>query len=177
MSIIFARKQKAFTLIEVLIVIGIIGILAGIVIVSFAGAQEKARVAKARVDIKQIHSAIILLQADTNLWPGHKNPNEIESGAGGNEICPDGCTYKLSDCWSGIICNPNPPNNYLGWDGSYMPEIPLDPWDNEYFFDTDYDIDPGSGEIWAAVIGSYGPNGVGNNQYDEDDVIYVLRSE
>ena len=30
------------------------------------------------------------------------------------------------------------------------------------------------GEKWVVVIGSYGPDGVGLNQYGEDDIIYVV---
>lgn len=146
-------------------------------LVNFGSSREKARIVRARVDMKQIHNAITLLHMDTGEWPGHKTPDEVEPGSADNEICSDGCSYELSDCMAGLVCNPSPPDEYAGWQGPYIPSIPEDPWGNEYFFDTDYDINPEAGETWAAVIGSYGSNGEGLNQYDEDDVIRVLKSE
>jgi hypothetical protein len=58
-----------------------------------------------------------------------------------------------------------------------MPTIPLDPWGHPYFFDTDYDIDPSGGVTNAAVIGSFGPNGVGQNVYDSDNIYIKLVQE
>lgn len=43
------KKIRSFTLIELLVVIAIVGILAGIIIVSMAGATEKAIIAKSQV--------------------------------------------------------------------------------------------------------------------------------
>ncbi|MFH0951691.1 MAG: type II secretion system protein GspG [Patescibacteria group bacterium] len=61
-------------------------------------------------------------------------------------------------------------SNYLNWEGPYLSVLPLDPWDHNYFFDTDYTID---GQP-QAVVGSYGPNGEGLNDYDDDDIIIQL---
>lgn len=61
---------------------------------------------------------------------------------------------------------------YLNWKGPYMGVIPKDPWGNNYFFDTDYDI---GGGVMRVVLGSYGPNGVGNNLYDADDIRLILQ--
>jgi len=166
-----------FSLIELLIIISIIGSLALIVLVNIGPAREKARIARAKIDIRQIYNAIVLLEADSEEWPGHQAPFIVAAGASNNEICADGCSYGLSDCEAGLACDPSFPNEYPNWQGPYMENIPEDPWGNEYFFDTDYDIEPGAGEKWAVVIGSYGPNGQGNNQYDEDDVTYLLISE
>ncbi len=173
----FIFLTSAFTLIEVLIVISILAIISGIVLSSLQGSREKAKISRARSDIRQIYNAIILLEGDTGEWPGHQRPYVVATGADDNEICGGGCNYGLDDCMAGLICNPEFPNDYVGWNGPYIGKIPLDPWGNEYFFDTDYDIQQGSGEKWAVVVGSYGPNGQGLNQYDEDDIIYVVISE
>jgi len=170
-------KQKGFTLIEILIVITIIGVLASIIYSSVNSAREKAKIASARIEVKQIFNSIAILENDTGEWPGHKKPYEIERAMGSNEICGDGCTYGLNDCRSGLVCNPEPPDDYTNWQGPYLKEIPEDPWGNDYFFDTDYDVDPGSGIKWGIVVGSYGPNETGNNLYDNDDIIYILSSE
>jgi len=166
-------NKKGFTLIELLVVIGIIGILAGIVLVSLGRAKERANIAKAKMEARNIYNAFIILEADTGEWPGHQEPFKVNQGDT-NEICPDGCTYSLSDNRAGLV---GTDGDYPNWSGPYLNEIPKDPWGHEYFFDTDYDIQPGAGEKWAVVLGSYGPNGVGNNQYDSDDVIYVITSQ
>lgn len=165
-------KQQGFTLIELLLVIAIIGILATIIIINVNSAREKAKIVKARMEVRQIYNAIIFLQDDTAEWPGHKEPYDIEDGSNGNEICPDGCTYDLTDCWAGLLCS----DTYQNWQGPYWPSaISLtDSWGHQYFFDTDYDMDPTGAEKWAIVVGSYGPNGVGNNNYDTDNIIYIL---
>jgi prepilin-type N-terminal cleavage/methylation domain-containing protein len=169
------NSKSGFSLIEILIVIAIIGILAGIILVNVSIAREKAKIAKARMEIKQIYNAFIKFDADTEQWPGRRKSNQIECpGTYPNEICFDGCDYGLSDCRAGLICD-DPDTPYRNWKGPYIirEENLIDPWGHEYFFDTDYYVD---GKC-VAVIGSYGPNGVGRNLYDADDIVYVLPTE
>ena len=160
------HRNKGFTLIELLVVIAIIGLLATIATNAVQSAREKAKIARAQHEIKLIYDAINMLANDTNLWPGEQDVNVAASG-GGNEICSDGCPFGLSDSNSGLTANNG---NYLGWEGPYRESIPLDPWNNEYFFDTDYQ---NNGDTVVA-LGSYGPNGQGNNDYDSDDVVKIL---
>ena len=159
-------RQRGFTLIELLIVIGIISLLATLSLIGYNYAKSKAKITKAEHDIAEIHQAIEMLAIDTGVWPGHQEINEVND-ISNNEICSDGCTYGMTDARAGIVDNDG---SYLYWAGPYMEIIPDDPWGNEYFFDTDYDVD---GDTVAAV-GSYGPNRVGNNQYDDDDVIKII---
>lgn len=53
---VFERRRhcRAFTLLELLVVIGIIGILAGIMLVSFGGSTEKARAAKCMSNMRNL---------------------------------------------------------------------------------------------------------------------------
>lgn len=52
------KKSKAFTLIEMLVVIAIIGILATLIIFSIAGTRQKAAAVKAKADMSQLQKTI-----------------------------------------------------------------------------------------------------------------------
>lgn len=168
--------NRGFTLIELLVTIAIIGVLATLGVTAFGSARDSAKEKGALHEVKLIYDAINMLANDTGKWPGQQQVDKIGAG-GSNEICFDGCSYGLSDAKAGIIATDG---NYPAWAGPYRDEIPLDPWGHEYFFDTDYQVlnnEPCAGRggcANAAVIGSYGPNGQGNNDYDSDDIIRIV---
>lgn len=58
--------KKSFTLLEFLVVIGIIGILVGFLLPSLATSQMKARDAKRKSDLVQIQKALELYRQDQN---------------------------------------------------------------------------------------------------------------
>ncbi len=90
------NKQKAFTLIEVLVVITIIGILASIVLVSTRGVREKARIAKLLNFSAQIYHA---LGADiVGQWTFNEGINNTCQGGG--DVC-DISGYKNHGIWYG----------------------------------------------------------------------------
>lgn len=60
---------KGFTLIELLVVIAIIGMLSSVVLGSLNSARDKARVARAVSDLKQIQNALVLYQDANNAYP------------------------------------------------------------------------------------------------------------
>ncbi len=62
-------KSHAFTLIELLIVVAIIGILAAIAVPNFLNAQTRARVARVMGDHQAIGSALELYSLDHNIFP------------------------------------------------------------------------------------------------------------
>ena len=63
------RRRSAFTLIELLIVIAIIGLLAAILFPAFRGAQESARQANCATNLKQIYQAVELYRQDEKAYP------------------------------------------------------------------------------------------------------------
>ncbi len=62
-------KSRAFTLIEVLTVIAIIGILSSVVLVSMSGSQKKGRDGRRISDIGQIQLALSLYYDVNNSYP------------------------------------------------------------------------------------------------------------
>jgi prepilin-type N-terminal cleavage/methylation domain-containing protein len=152
--------SRGFTLVELMIVIAIIGILAAIALIGSSIYRTKAKVAEATSDLGMIYKAMAMLETDTQQWPGHQTINQINQG-GGNEV------WDLSVGAAGLVSTDG---NFPDWDGPYLPSMPKDPWGNNYFLDTDYQIS-GVNEI---VLGSFGPNEVGQNLYDDDDVIMII---
>lgn len=72
--------RNAFTLIELLIVVAIIGILAAIAVPNFLNAQIRAKVAKVESDHRALGNAIEMYFLDNNAympypnWGGHTSP-------------------------------------------------------------------------------------------------------
>ena len=63
------KKQKGFTIVELLIVIVIIGILATLVIVTFSGIQQKARDSQRKTDINAVQSHVEAYYASNGFYP------------------------------------------------------------------------------------------------------------
>ena len=63
------NKQSGFTIVELLIVIVVIGILAGLVITTFTGIQQKARNTERQTDIKAIHGQLEAYYAQNGIYP------------------------------------------------------------------------------------------------------------
>ena len=62
------RREHAFTLIELLIVVAIIGILAAIAVPNFLNAQTRAKIARVKGDMKAIESALEMYRIDHNTY-------------------------------------------------------------------------------------------------------------
>ncbi|NTW22652.1 prepilin-type N-terminal cleavage/methylation domain-containing protein [Candidatus Falkowbacteria bacterium] len=174
------NQKSGFTLIEVLVVIAIIGILSTLGNAAYSYARNKAKIVKAGADAEQIEKAITVMANDTLLWPGGQAVDKVNLTVG-VEICvylADNCAYGLAAPEAGLVASDG---TFLGWNGPYMTSIPKDPWGNQYFFDTHYQVQadgsPCDGESTcspAVVVGSYGPNGTGNKLYNKDDVIRIM---
>lgn len=90
MSRMVNRKNKGFTLIEMLIVIVVIAILALIVIPRLLGAGRKAKEATLRGDLHQIRNAIQQFEADCGDYPASLDQlMTTPSGDGGTGIALD----------------------------------------------------------------------------------------
>ncbi len=108
-------KKSGFTLLEILIVISIIGILAGMVLAGFGAARRKARIAKAKSEMLNLGTAVINYNGahkddfdPNNRWPknvGTPNLNKVP------QELKDGAFWRGSVLTSGVLyartpCNP-----------------------------------------------------------------------
>ena len=110
-------KAKAFTLIELLIVVAIIAILAAIAVPNFLEAQTRSKVTRVKADMRTIVVALESYRTDNNKYI---NPVWPQEDPGGSQ--QGGWLYMESD--SGIFgCG-----RQLTSPVSYLSSIPIDPF-------------------------------------------------
>ncbi|MBI5038649.1 MAG: type II secretion system major pseudopilin GspG [Nitrospirae bacterium] len=116
------KCNRGFTLIEIMVVLIIIGLLAGIVVPKLMGRTEEAKRIKTAVQIKNLQSSLDLYKLDSGVYPSTDQGLQalVEKPAVG-EI----------------------PNNWK--EGGYIDKIPKDPWGNNYVYISpgghgDYDL-------------------------------------
>ena len=63
------KRQEGFTLVEILIVVVIIGILAGIAVPMYSNVQEKAKVAATQAELSGIKTALVLWEMEHGAPP------------------------------------------------------------------------------------------------------------
>ena len=165
------HKNKSFTLVELLVVIAIIGLLASIILVALGNVRDKAKIARVQADLNVIRSAMYLLLHDTYQHPDHIGLDLNCSPEGGPE-------EYLNTCTAGLECTDG---GFPNWQGPYMPDVPTDPWGNNYIFDADFRCNTGVKGCERLLdntntrsIHSGGPNGSGINEYDNDNIVLVI---
>ncbi len=100
-----SRRQEAFTLVEMLLVLVILAVLAAIVIPKFSGRTEQAKEAAAKTQLKSIEQALETYEVDLAGYPKDLNQLTVE--------------VKDSEGKS---------------HGPYMNSIPNDPWGAPYVY-------------------------------------------
>lgn len=150
------KRKFGFTLLEMMFAVGILGLLVSLASYGVVTAHRNALIKQAEGELEMIATATLQMAWDTSRWPNKALRNQ----PGSVEI------WNISTASAGLGANDG---SYTEWKGPYFVGSSTDPWGNPYFFDPDYRIDG----VNRVVVGSFGPNGVGQNVYDDDD-IYVL---
>lgn len=151
------KKKSAFTLVEIMIVIAIVGLLASLATLAILKAMRNSQIKSAETEVHMLATAMLQLAWDTTRWPNkalRTTPGSIEM-------------WDLSVPASGLL---DTDGSYQNWKGPYYEGNTKDPWGNNYFFDPDYSVDG----VRHVVVGSFGPNGVGRNLHDSDDILVLL---
>jgi len=134
------KNQKGFTLIEIMVVIIILGLLAGLVLPKFLGQEEKAKIEIAKTQIRALEGALDAFKLDNGFYP--------TTDQGLDALINMPTTGRIPDKWR------------LG--GYLKPaRIPKDPWGHDYVYTS-----PGNENREYEIV-SYGadgePGGEGNN--------------
>ncbi len=75
------HNKKGFTLVELLVVIGIIAVLTSIAVIALGSARRKARDAKRVADVKAIQNALELYYQESNGYPTESPAVELGQGS------------------------------------------------------------------------------------------------
>lgn len=76
MTLFKKTASRGFTIVELLIVIVVIGILAGLVVVTYNGIQQKARDTERKTDVNALHGQLEAYQAQNGKYPTLANVND-----------------------------------------------------------------------------------------------------
>ena len=134
------KNIKGFTLIEIMVVVIILGLLAGIVLPKILGREEEAKVSTAKIQMKSIESALDAFKLDNGFYP------TTDQGLSALIKKPE--VGRIPDKWK---------------EGGYLKpaRIPKDPWGKDYLY-----FSPGNEGRDYEII-SYGadsePGGEGKN--------------
>ena len=137
---IINRRRCGFTMVELMAVLVIIGLLAGVVAVNVVGKIDKARVTQTKANLKLLHNSVTQFKLDTGEYPSEE---------------------------VGLMELIEQPSDVEGWDpGGYLEttEIPKDGWKNDFY----YMLYPESGKPF--VIISYGADGEEGGEGNDADL-------
>jgi len=124
-------RRSAFTFIEIMVVVIIIGVLAAIVMPKFFGRTEQAKISAAASQIKIFATTLDTYQLDNDNYP---------------------TTAQGLDA---LVVKPDLPPVPRAWKGPYLAnQIPLDPWGNKYLYKC-----PGDHNTNSYDLSSNGPDG------------------
>lgn len=135
------RSAAGFTLVEIMVVIVILGILAALVAPKIIGRSDDAKIADAKVQIKNFETALKLYKLDSGSYP----------------TTEQGLQALVTKPTTGKI-----PNHYKEEGYLENKTVPKDPWGNDFVY-----LSPGEhGDYDIYSFGSDGARGGEGNNAD-----------
>ncbi|HIP75947.1 MAG TPA: type II secretion system protein GspG [Psychromonas hadalis] len=126
------KKQKGFTLLEIMVVIVILGVLASMVVPNLMGNKDKADIQKVKSDIIALENALDMYRLDNSVYPSTEQGLEALVKEPSGEPAP---------------------RNYR--EDGYIRRLPQDPWQNDYILNS-----PGEhGKLDILSVGMDGEEG------------------
>lgn len=102
------RNEGAFTLVEIMVVVVILGILAATIIPQFIGTTDDAKISTAKASVAQLESSLGRFRIHMDRYP------TTEEGL--------------------IVLVDAPPGEEKNWRGPYINQLRQDPWGNPYLY-------------------------------------------
>ncbi|MEW6427691.1 MAG: type II secretion system major pseudopilin GspG [Thermodesulfobacteriota bacterium] len=135
-------REGGFTLIEIMVVLVILGILAGIIVPRIIERPEEARQVKARMQIKGLETALKMYKLDNGSYPSTEQGLEA--------LVAPSSTGQTPKNWR---------------QGGYLEKskVPVDPWGNGYIY-----LSPGMHGDYDLL--SYGADGEPGGEGKDADI-------
>ena len=73
------RASNAFTLVELMVVLGMLGILMGVAVSGIGKARTQARIVKANAEVRELMSAWLSYEAAYDDWPTEMEGTDIDA--------------------------------------------------------------------------------------------------
>lgn len=158
------KGKKAFTLIEILVVVSVIIVLMGLTSLGVMGAMKKSKIQKARAEIMNLLTAVKVYQSETGLAPSMIREDYIGSPLSRADVYGSGSTDEIFGPYFEFK-----ENNSSGSLGS---RTVVDPWGSDYEYRKAGSTAGLSGSALRAVqngfhiVYSKGPDTVADNADD-----------
>jgi prepilin-type N-terminal cleavage/methylation domain-containing protein len=140
-------KNLGFSLIELLVVIGIIGVLAAYTMISSGRGKVQSRDVRRMDDARKIYDALQLYYTNLDSYP----PDCSSGGYAG------GCD-AVDTPYATINADSSLDGQFVGFlSPEFLGQSPVDPINDathNYFYATDLEYPPGSGEFYHFLVGS-----------------------
>ncbi|MEN5093732.1 type II secretion system major pseudopilin GspG [Pseudomonas protegens] len=104
-----AKKQRGFTLIEIMVVVVILGVLAALVVPQIMSRPDQAKASAAQSDIKAIAMALDIYKLDNHQYPSSQQGLQA------------------------LVSKPSGAPAARNWNpDGYLKRLPIDPWGTHY---------------------------------------------